>query len=118
MNPDKVSHFVELQLKALQLSYIDLYLIHAPVGFKYISDTELVPKHSDGKVILDTTTDHVAIWKAMEKEVDSGRIKSLGVSNFNPRQIERILNVARIPLVNIQVRKINQFIALNKVSVQ
>lgn len=39
----------------------------------------------------------------MEAQVDAGRTKSIGLSNFNIKQIERILKSARIPPANIQV---------------
>ena len=39
----------------------------------------------------------------MEAQVDAGRAKAIGVSNFNVRQIERILKSARIQPANNQV---------------
>lgn len=39
----------------------------------------------------------------MEDQVDAGRTKSIGVSNFNEKQIDRILCNARIPPVNLQI---------------
>lgn len=101
--PEKVGHFVQLQLEALQLDYLDLYLIHAPIGFKYSNDTELVPKGQDGKIAIDMSTNLEAIWTEMEAQVNSGKIKSIGVSNFNSKQIERIVKIAKVPLSNIQV---------------
>jgi len=100
---EKVGHFVKLQLEALQLDYLDLYLIHAPVGFKYVSDTDLFPMSPDKKVLLDTSTNLEEIWKALEVQVASGRIRSIGVSNFNCKQIERIVKIAKTPLSNLQV---------------
>lgn len=39
----------------------------------------------------------------MEKLVDDGLVRSLGLSNFNRSQIDRILAVARIPPVMLQI---------------
>lgn len=39
----------------------------------------------------------------MEEMVESGLTKSIGVSNFNKRQIEEILSIATIKPVNNQV---------------
>lgn len=39
----------------------------------------------------------------MEAQVDAGRAKAIGVSNFNSRQIDRLLQIARIPPANNQV---------------
>lgn len=100
-NAKYVEEFIKKSLEALQLSYLDLYLIHNPVGLVY--GKELYPVDENGKVKLDMSTDHVAIWKAMEAQVDAGRAKAIGVSNFNVKQIERILKSARIPPANNQV---------------
>uniref|UniRef100_A0A2K5HD79 NADP-dependent oxidoreductase domain-containing protein n=1 Tax=Colobus angolensis palliatus TaxID=336983 RepID=A0A2K5HD79_COLAP len=51
----------------------------------------LLPTDENGKVIFDTV-DLCAIWEAMEKCKDAGLAKSIGVSNFNRRQLEMILN--------------------------
>lgn len=102
MVPEKVDYFIEKSLKALQLDYVDLYLIHNPVGFQYVNDQDLFPK-KDNKALLNLTSSIEAVWKAMEEQVDKGRTRSIGISNFNRNQIERIMKIARIQPANLQV---------------
>ena len=52
-------------LESLQLNYVDLYLIHHPAGMVY--GEGLLPRHENGKVKLDMSTDHVALWKVKFK---------------------------------------------------
>ncbi|XP_076795518.1 aldo-keto reductase family 1 member C18 isoform X2 [Arvicanthis niloticus] len=52
---------------------------------------ELLPQDEHGNLILDTV-DLCDTWEAMEKCKDAGLAKSIGVSNFNRRQLEMILN--------------------------
>lgn len=48
-------------LNDLQLTYVDMYLIHTPFG---VPETEGdLLKHDNGDIILDTDTDHIATWK-------------------------------------------------------
>ncbi|XP_018646060.1 aldo-keto reductase, putative [Schistosoma mansoni] len=72
--PEHVRKACEETLKNLRLKYLDLYLIHWPVPFQ-----------------------------EMEKLVDDGLVKSIGLSNFNKRQIENILKHCRIKPANLQI---------------
>ena len=61
---------------------------------------ETDPKDANGKII-HSDVPITETWKSMEKLVDKGWAKSIGVSNFNSEQITEILNMARIkPVVN------------------
>ncbi|KAK6635424.1 hypothetical protein RUM44_000675 [Polyplax serrata] len=61
---------------------------------------EFFPKDENGKALL-ADYDYVDTWKEMEKCVELGLTKSIGLSNFNSQQIDRVLKAATIkPTVN------------------
>ncbi|TYS08086.1 aldo/keto reductase [Bacillus subtilis] len=68
----------EKSLERLQLDYLDLYLIHWPGKDKY-KDT----------------------WRALEKLYKDGKIRAIGVSNFQVHHLEELLKAAEIkPMIN------------------
>ena len=61
---------------------------------------ELFPKDENEKLMYKLV-DHVETWRAMEKCVELGLVRSIGLSNFNSQQIQRILDNCKIkPVVN------------------
>ncbi|XP_037935693.1 aldo-keto reductase family 1 member B1-like [Teleopsis dalmanni] len=97
---DLVRPACEKTLKNLGLQYLDLYLIHWPMAYQ--EDGELFPSDADGKTLY-SEVDYVDTWKEMEKLVEAGLCKSIGISNFNKSQIERVLQAAKIPPVTNQI---------------
>ena len=76
----------EQSLNLLQVDYIDLYLIHQPFGDIY------------------------GAWHAMEELYEQGKIKAIGVSNFQPDRLADLMAFNKIkPAVNqIEVNPFNQ----------
>lgn len=70
--------------------------------FKDIDDVDTNPIGDDGNSIT-TDIDYLDTWHAMEELMKNGKIRSLGISNFNSQQIDRLLPVANIKPVTNQV---------------
>ncbi|KAJ8932847.1 hypothetical protein NQ318_012475 [Aromia moschata] len=96
VHKDRVEVFLKKSLENLQLDYVDLYLIHFPLALKHVEGGPPGPPEVD-------ETDHLAVWKKLEEQVDTGRTKTIGVSNFNKIQIDRILKNSRIKPSCLQV---------------
>ncbi|WFC96845.1 D/L-glyceraldehyde reductase [Malassezia brasiliensis] len=97
--PGRVEAALDDTLKELGIDYLDLYLIHWPVAFDP-SSGELLPKE-DGKAKLDLNTTEVETWKAVVALKKTGKVKSVGVSNFSPEAIEKITQASGVaPAVN------------------
>ncbi|EUJ38283.1 oxidoreductase, aldo/keto reductase [Listeria weihenstephanensis FSL R9-0317] len=67
---DETLRAFETSMKKLQLDYLDLYLIHWPVG-----------SYKDS-------------WRAMERLYNEGLVKSIGVSNFHQHHLENLFTTA------------------------
>ncbi|MDC7336083.1 aldo/keto reductase [Streptomyces lydicus] len=77
---DSVLREFDLSLSKLGLDYIDLYLIHWPRAMR---------------------DDYLTIWRAFEEIAQSGRAKAIGVSNFLPEHLERLIGeTSVVPAVN------------------
>ncbi|ETN61454.1 aldo-keto reductase [Anopheles darlingi] len=99
--PDLVEGACRTTLTNLKLDYLDLYLIHWPVGYK--EGSELFPMGPDGKTFVFSDADYVDTWPEMEKLVDAGLVRNIGLSNFNTKQVQRVLDIARIAPVTNQI---------------
>ncbi|XP_065556413.1 aldo-keto reductase family 1 member B1-like isoform X1 [Artemia franciscana] len=88
-------------IEDLGVGYLDLYLIHWPMAYK--PGPAWNNRDENGKTIFDLNTDYLQVWHELEKAVDQGLVRSIGVSNFNSQQLDRLINNGRIKPVNNQV---------------
>ncbi len=94
--PEDVLPALKQSLSDLRLDYLDLYLVHWPVRFVR---SVIYPESREhyipwGDEIQST-------WEALEKCVDNGLVKNIGVSNFSIKKMQNIMSFARImPAVN------------------
>ncbi|CAO1629645.1 unnamed protein product [Sympodiomycopsis kandeliae] len=109
-NPEHVRLAVKDTLNKLGLEYLDLYLMHWPLALVPEDTAEgklpQGPKNApDGKPLVDTELSENVLptWREMEKLVDEGLVKSIGVSNFNIRRLSKLLKECRIKPVTDQV---------------
>ncbi|ESO98958.1 hypothetical protein LOTGIDRAFT_114071, partial [Lottia gigantea] len=101
---DKVEEGFKKSLDNLNLGYIDLFLCHNPMAFE-VSDTGsggLFPTKADGSLAFKNIPIETS-WADMEKLVANDKCKSIGVSNYGPKQIERLVQKAKIKPVTNQV---------------
>ncbi|MDB5185726.1 MAG: glyoxal reductase [Candidatus Saccharibacteria bacterium] len=95
----------DASLERLGLDYLDLYLIHWPVP-------------ADNK--------YPEAWRALEKLYADKRVRAIGVSNFKPHHLEKLLQTAEvIPTVNqielhpkLQQRETRDFCAQHEIKVE
>jgi len=66
-----------------------------------IYETDPRPRNADGSIKLDETANFNETWAEMEKVLESGKVRAIGVSNFSIKTLEELLKTAKvIPAVN------------------
>jgi len=99
--PDRVEPAFEASLARLQLTYLDLYLIHTPYAFQPGNNYD--PRDKDGNVIYDRETTLLDTWHAMESLVDHGKCRAIGLSDITLEALKPIYESARIKPAVVQV---------------
>jgi diketogulonate reductase-like aldo/keto reductase len=99
--PERVKPAFDASCRRLQLDYIDCYIIHTPFAFQ--PGDEQDPRDAHGRVIYDSGVTLVDTWRALERLVDDGHCRSIGLSDITLEKLREIVAVARIKPAMVQV---------------
>ncbi|KAI0172977.1 Aldo/keto reductase [Hypoxylon sp. FL1284] len=92
---------LDKSLAALGLDYVDLFLVHWPVGMNPAGSDDRFPRLPDGSRDMLWDHDHVATWKQMEGLVKSGKARGVGVCNYSVPYLKQLLDKTDVvPVVN------------------
>ncbi|KAI1260562.1 aldo/keto reductase family protein [Xylariaceae sp. FL1019] len=79
----RVAEGIDASLKNLGMEYVDLYLMHWPCS--------LDPADKTGKTSY-SDWNFIDTWREMQKLLDTGKVRNIGVSNFSITNLEKLLN--------------------------
>ncbi|WFU73400.1 aldo/keto reductase [Bradyrhizobium sp. CB2312] len=99
--PDRVKPAFDASRRRLQLEHIDCYIIHTPFAFR--PGDEQDPRDEHGRVIYDPGVTLTETWQALERLVDDGHCRSIGLSDITLEKLREIVAIARIKPVMVQV---------------
>jgi diketogulonate reductase-like aldo/keto reductase len=93
--PERVKPAFDASRRRLRVDYVDCYLIHTPFAFR--------PGDDQDPVIYDSGVTLVDTWRALERLVDDGHCKSIGLSDVTLDKLREIVAAARIKPAVVQV---------------
>lgn len=97
----RVQENLDMSLKKLGLDYVDLYLMHWPVAMNPNGNHPMFPVTADGSRDVDFGRHHVDTYLDMEKLLETGKVKAIGVANYSVMYLEELLARASVvPAVN------------------
>jgi diketogulonate reductase-like aldo/keto reductase len=99
--PERVKPAFDASRRRLQVDTIDCYIIHTPFAFQPGDNQD--PRDERGQVIYDSGVTLVETWQALERLVDEGQCKSIGLSDVNLEKLREIVTAARIKPAVVQV---------------
>jgi diketogulonate reductase-like aldo/keto reductase len=80
---------IDGSLETLGLDYVDLLIIHSPQPWDRFGADE---RFFEG---------NLAAWKAMEEALDAGKVRAIGVSNFQKEDLDNLIENARVkPMID------------------
>jgi diketogulonate reductase-like aldo/keto reductase len=99
--PERVGPALERSLRRLRVDHVDSYLIHTPFAFR--PGDEQHPRDEHNQTIYDPGVTLVETWHAMERLVDQGKCRAIGLSDITLEKLREVVAAARIKPAIIQV---------------
>jgi len=99
--PERVRPAFDASRRRLQIDDVDCYLIHTPFAFQ--PGEEQDPRDENGQVIYDSGLTLVETWHALERLVDDGHCKAIGLSDVTLEKLREVVAAARIKPAVVQV---------------
>jgi len=99
--PERVEPAFAASCARLGINYVDLYLIHTPFAFQPGDNYE--PRDEAGNIIYDRGVTLLETWRAMEKLVDAGKCRAIGLSDVVLENLVPLYEAARIKPAVVQV---------------
>lgn len=99
--PERVKPAFDASRRRLQLDTIDCYIVHTPFAFQ--PGDEQDPRDDRGQVIYDPGVTLLETWHALERLVDDGHCKSIGLSDITLKNLREIVAAARIRPAMVQI---------------
>jgi diketogulonate reductase-like aldo/keto reductase len=99
--PERVKPAFDASCRRLKVDHIDCYIIHTPFAFK--PGDEQDPRDEQGRVIYDSGVTLLDTWRALERLVDEGHCRSIGLSDITLPKLREIVSAARIKPSVVQV---------------
>tara|TARA_Y100000590_G_scaffold18605_1_gene22114 strand:- start:1457 stop:2437 length:981 start_codon:yes stop_codon:yes gene_type:complete len=100
----------ERSLLDLGLDYLDLYLVHFPISLKFVPFEDCYPPgwvykgkgEANGKMKIDPIP-LAETWEGMEKLVESGLVRNIGICNYNTGLLHDLISYAQIKPAMLQI---------------
>jgi len=99
--PERVKPAIDASRQRLRIDTVDCYIIHTPFAFK--PGDEQDPRDEQGRVIYDSGVTLLETWQALERLVDQGDCRSIGLSDITLEKLREIVSAARIKPSVVQV---------------
>jgi diketogulonate reductase-like aldo/keto reductase len=99
--PERVKPAIDGSRRRLKVDHVDCYIIHTPFAFK--PGDEQDPRDEQGRVIYDSGVTLVETWRALERLVDEGHCRSIGLSDITLEKLREVVAAARIKPSVVQV---------------